>query len=42
VRAFKRRLIDKKIALEKLSSLEKYGRYSAQIIEDARQRIEGD
>ena len=42
VRAYKRRLIDKKIALEKLSDLEKYGRYSAQIIEDAKHRIEGD
>ena len=42
VRAYNRRLIDKKIALEKLSGLEKYGRYSARIMEDAMHRIEGD
>lgn len=42
VRAYKKRLVDKKSALEKLAALEKYGRYNTQIIEDAKQRIEGD
>lgn len=41
VRARKRRLIDKKIALEKISSLEKYGRYNIQIVEEAKQKIKG-
>ena len=42
VRAYKRKLIDKKSALEKTLILEKYGRYSSRIIEDAKKRIEGD
>ena len=42
VRAYKRGIIDKKSASEKISSLEKYGRYDARIIKDAKGRIEGD
>ncbi|MDP3765677.1 MAG: hypothetical protein Q8R04_04125 [Nanoarchaeota archaeon] len=33
-------LLDKKIALEKLKSLEKYGRYNYDIIKDAKNKIE--
>lgn len=42
VRSYKRGMINKKIALEKMSELEKYGRYKTQLIEDAKQRIKGD
>lgn len=42
VRAYKRGLIDKSTALEKLSNLEEYGRYEPRIIEDAKKRIEGE
>ena len=34
--------IDKKLALEKLKNLEKYGRYSVQIIKEAKIMIEGE
>ena len=36
------KVLDQRLALEKLKSLEKYGRYSAQIIKDARKIIEGE
>ncbi len=42
VRLCKRGLLDKKAAMEKLSGLEKHGWYEPRIIEDAKQRIEGD
>lgn len=42
VRACKRGPIAKELALEKLKSLEKYGRYSPRILEDAKKRLEGD
>lgn len=42
VRSYKNGLIDKKSALEKIFGLEKYGRYKPQMIEDAKQKIEGD
>lgn len=42
VRSYKRGIIDKETALAKISSLEVHGRYKPQMIEDAKQRIEGD
>ena len=42
VRLHKRGSLDKKAAMEKLSGLQKHGWYETRIIEDAKQRIEGD
>lgn len=42
VALYSRRVLDQRLALEKLKSLEKYGRYSAQIMKDARKTIEGE
>lgn len=42
VRAHARRIITKDLALEKITGLGKYGRYSPRIIEDAIKRIRGD
>jgi len=39
---YKNKFIEKKMALEKLKNLEKYGRYNTEIIKDARQQIQGD
>ena len=38
----KKRILDRGIAMEKLKSLEKYGRYNYDIIKDAKKKIEGD
>ncbi|MBI2133101.1 hypothetical protein HYU11_00295 [Candidatus Woesearchaeota archaeon] len=38
---YNNKAIDQRLALEKLKTLEKYGRYSASIIRDARRIIEG-
>ena len=42
VRSYKTGLIDRQLALEKVSSLERYGRYNTRIIEDAKKKVEGD
>ena len=34
--------IDQRLAFEKLKNLEKYGRYSEQIVNDTKKRIRGD
>jgi predicted nucleic acid-binding protein len=41
IRTFEKKLIDKEVALVKLRKLEAIARYSREIIEDARKRIEG-
>lgn len=41
VRMWEKELLSKDEALTKLSRLEKYGRYSAEIVSDARSRLEG-
>lgn len=42
VALYRSKELDQRLALEKLKSLEKYGRYSVQIMKDARKMIEGD
>ncbi|MBI2652317.1 hypothetical protein HYX00_02520 [Candidatus Woesearchaeota archaeon] len=42
IRLYENRLLDKEIAFEKLKALEKYGRYSYDIIKDAKNKIEGE
>lgn len=39
---YKKDLLDKYVAMEKLKALEKYGRYNYDIIKDAKNRIEGE
>ena len=39
---YEKKLLEKNVALEKLRSLQKYGRYSYDIIKDAKNRIEGE
>lgn len=39
---YEKKLLEKNIALEKLRNLQKYGRYSYDIIKDAKNRIEGE
>lgn len=41
IRTYERNILNKDIALAKLEKLEKYGRYSSRIIDDASRRIKG-
>lgn len=38
----RKEVLDKRLALEKLKRLDEYGRYSLEIMKDARKRIEGE
>ena len=42
VRMYEKGLIDRETATAKLGALERYGRYKADIVADARSRLEGD
>jgi predicted nucleic acid-binding protein len=42
VRMYEKGLIDRETAIAKLGALERYGRYKADIVADARSRLEGD